>query len=211
MTKFIWIVHKCKLNKNIHSNKFLQNSKNKYGIDNFRFEILFTCPKEDLIRVEQYCINNYNPEYNLCRIAGSSLGKKMPDDSNVIAAVYQICPQSLKPINTFRSMTDAALFVNVKPTHISLACKKKNATSGGYIWRKIKGSTLENIEPVSFNRIKVSVNQYDLLGNYINSFGSIKEASSSTGVSQTGISSVIHGRFKTSGGFCWKINTNKND
>lgn len=33
------------------------------------------CSKEDLIQREQYYIDTINPEYNLCRTAGSTLGR----------------------------------------------------------------------------------------------------------------------------------------
>lgn len=72
--------HRNDLRKNKHNNRYLQNAWNKYGESNFVFEVLFTCPKEDLIRLEQYHINNYKPEYNICKIAGNTLGVKYTDE-----------------------------------------------------------------------------------------------------------------------------------
>jgi group I intron endonuclease len=48
-----WKVHKNQLNKNKHINIFLQNSYNKYGSENFKFEILEECEKENLLQLEQ--------------------------------------------------------------------------------------------------------------------------------------------------------------
>ncbi len=48
----------------------------KYGIQNFHLEILEYCNKEILIRKEQYYINTLQPEYNILKFAGSSLGYK---------------------------------------------------------------------------------------------------------------------------------------
>lgn len=75
-----WNLHKSRLRNNIHHSKYLQRSYNKYGKDNFVYEILFTCLRQDLIRLEQYCINNYNPLYNSCKIAGSSLGRVLTSE-----------------------------------------------------------------------------------------------------------------------------------
>lgn len=72
--------HKKTLRGNRHGNKRMQNSWNKHGEHNFKFNILATCPKEYLIKMEQWFIDTINPEYNICRVAGSRLGTKMPKD-----------------------------------------------------------------------------------------------------------------------------------
>lgn len=48
----------------------------KYGYINFKLEILEYCDKESIITREQYYIDNLNPKYNICKIAGSTYGKK---------------------------------------------------------------------------------------------------------------------------------------
>lgn len=70
-----WQKHKRDLIKNIHKNNHLQNAYNKYG-NVFIFDILANCNKEDLLYFEQKCIDLLKPEYNICKIAGSSLGVK---------------------------------------------------------------------------------------------------------------------------------------
>lgn len=69
-----WRIHLSDLRRNKHSNQRLQNSWNKYGEDSFKFYILVKCPKEYNIKLEQWFIDSTNPEYNICRVAGSSLG-----------------------------------------------------------------------------------------------------------------------------------------
>jgi len=46
----------------------------KYGYSCFSFIILEYCDKIDVVKREQYYIDTLNPEYNLAKIAGSSLG-----------------------------------------------------------------------------------------------------------------------------------------
>lgn len=58
-----------------HINKHLQNAVNKYGIENFKFEVLSKCPVEYNIKLEQWFIDNTKPEHNICKIAGSVLGR----------------------------------------------------------------------------------------------------------------------------------------
>lgn len=44
----------------------LQRAVNKYGIDNFKFEILDYCEESVIYKVEQEFVNNIKPEYNQC-------------------------------------------------------------------------------------------------------------------------------------------------
>jgi len=73
--------HFSSLRRNCHSNIYLQNSVNKYGINNFKFEVLEECLPEYCVTTEQYWINMLdvtNPKlgYNKLYLAYSSLGYK---------------------------------------------------------------------------------------------------------------------------------------
>jgi group I intron endonuclease len=48
----------------------------KYGYSNFSLEILEYCEPENAIKREQYFLDLLNPEYNILKTAGSSLGRK---------------------------------------------------------------------------------------------------------------------------------------
>lgn len=76
-----WTLHKCLLSSNRHHSKHLQSSWNLCGEDKFIFSAVEICPKEDLIAREQYYIDTLNPEYNMCRVAGSPLGRKHTQES----------------------------------------------------------------------------------------------------------------------------------
>lgn len=79
-----WNEHKYQLSKNTHRNRYLQNAWNKYGVYNFKFEILeivenFTV--ELLEKQEQHWIDFYNSSdrqkgYNLRLKANTNLGMK---------------------------------------------------------------------------------------------------------------------------------------
>lgn len=57
--------HKIKLLGNGHSNDFMQKAFNKYGIDNFYFEILEYCSPEQRIKREKFYIDSLKPDMNL--------------------------------------------------------------------------------------------------------------------------------------------------
>lgn len=69
-------------NKCHHSIK-LQRAADKYGIENFiicEIESFDFISKEETLKREQFYINQLNPEYNICKIAGSQLGSKRNND-----------------------------------------------------------------------------------------------------------------------------------
>lgn len=55
--------HKVELRKNEHYNKYLQHAWNKYGEENFKFEIVEEHDKENLREREIYWINEYRTLY----------------------------------------------------------------------------------------------------------------------------------------------------
>lgn len=65
--------HITMLRKNKHKNKYLQNAWNKYGEQNFEFNILEICTKEDCLEREQYYINLYKDNsYNINPLASGT-------------------------------------------------------------------------------------------------------------------------------------------
>jgi group I intron endonuclease len=74
------------------SNKFLEKEalKNhsiiyrallKYDYSNFALEIIEYCDRTDTIKREQYYLDLFKPEYNICFVAGSSLGRITSDET----------------------------------------------------------------------------------------------------------------------------------
>lgn len=55
----------------------------KYGYSNFKLEILEYCKVKDLIKREQYYIDALKPEYNILKVAYSSLGFRHSEETLV--------------------------------------------------------------------------------------------------------------------------------
>ena len=74
--------HKRDLINNKHPNKRLQNSFNKYGINNFIFETICICEKnkEMLLNIETYYIGLYG-YFNIMKIANSPYGLKLSEEA----------------------------------------------------------------------------------------------------------------------------------
>ncbi len=69
--------HKSQLSDGTHSNKKLLRSYKKYGDEYFVFDIIELCGKDCLIEREQFWIDTKNPFFNICKIAGNTLGFRL--------------------------------------------------------------------------------------------------------------------------------------
>ena len=61
-----WVEHLRELNGNKHYNQHLQNSWNKYGESNFKFDIVEECIRNDLNNKERYWIAMYDTQNKRC-------------------------------------------------------------------------------------------------------------------------------------------------
>jgi group I intron endonuclease len=73
--------HKRDLNANIHDNQRLQRAWSKYGSESFEFSVLeYVDDPSCLLQREQHWIDiltaAIKPNYNICPMAGSSIGRK---------------------------------------------------------------------------------------------------------------------------------------
>lgn len=75
-----WTTHRCHLRKGVHHSRKLQNSWNKHGEENFSFEVLEVCPKDDLVGREQFYID-LESHYNILPRAASMLGLRYTDEA----------------------------------------------------------------------------------------------------------------------------------
>lgn len=66
-----WCQHKNLLNNGVHGNAHLQNAWDKYGSENFKFEIIEECAPAIQFEREQFYLNTLNPfdgnGYNIVR------------------------------------------------------------------------------------------------------------------------------------------------
>lgn len=75
-------MHFSNLRNNSHGNKHLQNSWNKYGSENFIFEILLYCENFELTYYEQEYVNRKLNIYNICvEIVNSPKGRKLSEEA----------------------------------------------------------------------------------------------------------------------------------
>ena len=166
------------LRNNKHHNKPLQNSFNKYKKDNFIFEIMCYCHKEDLILNEQFYIDNYKPHYNICKVAGNCLGRKISEET----------------------------LLKMKISHSNRNCKHIEETKQKIRLKalELKRQPSNEAREKAIRKIIKPILQYSIEGIFIKEYSSIKEAAISLEIHSTGIIYSAKGKRKTSGGYIWK-------
>lgn len=82
-----WLRHKNELNKKTHINCVLQRAWDKYGEDNFLFEIVEECDSNILLEVEQKYLDT-NPDYNIAiKSSGGDNLSRNPKKDEIIKKI----------------------------------------------------------------------------------------------------------------------------
>jgi group I intron endonuclease len=63
------------------ANKPILKTLRKYGVNSWIFIVLETCQPSVVIGREQYRLDFLKPEYSLCKVAGSTLGVALSEES----------------------------------------------------------------------------------------------------------------------------------
>lgn len=129
-----WNAHKANLRKGAHHSRHLQSSWEKRGEAAFAFEILELCDHADLLVREQAWIERLNPAFNVCPIAGNTMGRKcLPETRDKIRARHVGKKMPARSAE-YRAALSAAHAGKRKPEHVMSALQagraKRVYTSG---------------------------------------------------------------------------------
>jgi len=182
--------------KYMGSGFLLKKSISKYGIENFKKEILEFCSDKNKLNIrEKYWIGFYNAvnDKNFYNISDGGQGGKLGDLVNNKRKL------SLKG-HVISEETKKKISDSHKGKKDSDDTKKKKSESH----KKINHSWLNNSpknwgnNPRAYNIVQMS-----LTDKKIKIWTSQKEASDTLGVNKTSINECIKGKQKTAGGFKW--------
>ena len=199
----------------------------KYGIDNFKYEILeYLNVDEEIVRqIEQKYIFQYNTlspnGYN------QTIDTQHPiNDPTTYVKIKEIKRDKAKEvaelndenviINKWRSIVDCAEQTGYEQKKIAACCRgERHQTSGKrFCWLDDNGEPLLPIytgdiykgkpgtTQIQKNSKKVA--QYDLNGNYIKTYDTIALAARENNCDASGISKTCRGQRKYNGGYIWK-------
>lgn len=199
-------------------NKHLRSSFLKYGLINFKFEIIEELKNNKIILTEreQYWIDYYqcylpNKGYNKNKLAKSNLTKKRNDNfKEKIRKIKLDNCHTGKKINQYSldgkfirqwlGASQAGRELNICARNIGDCARGIYKQNGGYIWRFAENDN-GIIEPIK----KVLIIQYDLNNNKLAEYNSIAHIiTKNPDFNTSSISQCIRGETKTSYGFLWK-------
>lgn len=183
--------------KNNNVGFLLHNKMRAHGIENFSISLVEET--ENLNEREKYWIQYYNTYvdqggYNL------TLGGEQCSDSLKIPC-YQYDLNG-KFIKEYSSISEAARAMNGQHTNILSVLQNKTYTAYGFRWSLKKTEKLEFLK-TNYTGVNKIIFQYDLQGNFIQSYESSKAAARALGKSQGNISSAATGKRKSAYGFLW--------
>lgn len=169
----------------------LYRAMDKYGRENFVFEVIERTSAEKLDEREEYYIKKYNTVeegYNVVRTSHNMHDEEYTKE--VHGSFFTEWNKKQWQDEDYRKK---------RSEHSSLV-QKERLKDPEYLAEKSK--QLKNYT----DSIKKPVGQFDKQGNLIAEFGGVREAERATGVSSQSISKVASGQKyrKTAGGFVWK-------
>lgn len=214
--------HSNRIKANSHANEHLQYAVNKYGIENFKIEVLEECEERFLTALEHYwctILDTHNRKF------GYNIKPTHPDIIN--SKISQETKDKIRISNTGNKRTEES---RVK---MSISAKKVKRDNNSIIkWRegrqkvsKIRGTyhseegaknisiamSTRNISKETKNKMKKAkakpILQYTKSGEYIREWECAADVHRELGISAGNISNVCCGRkpWKSAGGFIWKF------
>lgn len=197
--------HKRLLKNKKHFNNHLQSSYIKYGVDNFKYEIIENTTLEEMLDRKMYWIsslsaNNSKYGYNKRIVVNSNLGIKLSDETKIRlreshlghkrsdetnqkikeSQYKKICQFSKNGdfIVTHNSLQDAAKSLNIGYTTSITACLKKRLPSAlGFLWcYENEKNSFTPIPSKKRGNNQIKLKVTCLITNNITIFTSISEA-----------------------------------
>lgn len=208
-----WHLHRFHLRKKDHHCKHLQNSFNKYGEENFEFEIIEVCGTEVILEREQYYLDTRKPEYNTVKFAGHTLGyKATPEEvrrnqlsnAHLAKKIVQIDIESLEIIKVWDSINQAVKFLQCDRQSINFCLNRTYQFGKGFIWRY--WDERFDVQPILSHGDKVpNITQLNsTTDEIIRTWKCPSDAAKELNLHVANICAAISGRIKSCGGYKWK-------
>lgn len=187
-------IHLRQLRKGTHHCLPLQRAWDKYGEDNFSFIVIENVEtNEMLLPREQWWFNNTKCEYNICKIAGSSLGVKRSKETREKCRKAHLGEKHPEWRNQIKSKAQGGENHWTKKKKFSEESKKKMSESQKALYKN--GYTHPN---------KVAILQFNKNNEFIREWSCIREAADFYKVDRRAIGNCCRKISNTSAGFIWR-------
>ena len=197
------------LRRGAHHSFILQRAFDKHGEDKFKFIVIEKVePSIDLIKREQWWLDNANCAYNLTKQALPGKERVITEETRARMRAAKLGVKHPEWRNKQKSINQKGIGLGKKRSEEAkraMSEAQKRLYTNGYIHpRKGKKHTPEALERIKSNVKKTPVNQYDLQGNFIREWPSVIDASRSLGKHYNCIAKCLKGKHLRSHGYVWK-------
>lgn len=212
--------HYSDLSLNKHSNPHLQRAYNKYGKDNFVFEILEYYNVDIAVDMENYWVNILNTRdqnigYNILSPTNGRLGMKHSDESKQKMSISQAGEKHRLYGKTLSAEIKAKISESHKGLKHSEESKKKMSLSrkgtnigknNPFYGKKHTKETLLLISSkIDYTLRYKKILQFNMNGDFIKEFDSLKDAKKELNITSCGGLGIALRNFNRSyKGFRWK-------
>lgn len=209
-----WSKHRKMLKENWHDNKHLQSAWNKYGQENFIFEILELCDRESLILTEQKYLDEYKCwdreiGYNIAKIAGNTTGCFHTEESKLLIKQNNRASseETRKKMKEFWANPENRKYQSEKRKQFLSSDENKQKLSNSLkdFYKKNPDKKLVGDKNPSYGkkfRNKFVERIHPLTGE-IKEYDSIRDTSND-GFESSTVGKVCRGELRTHKGFYWK-------
>lgn len=167
--KYLSVKHLTEKNTPIH------NALLKYGLQNFTLEILEYCEEnKNLIKREQHFLDKFKPEYNILKVAGSSLGFKHSEET-------------LELFKNRKVSEETKINLSLAATGRVLTKEERLKISQGRKGIKLSYQTRVKISDAAKSIRGITVLVKNIKTSEVCEFVSLTDAASTLGVSRTAI------------------------
>lgn len=211
--------HKSSLNRDCHQNIFLQRSWNKFGENNFKFEIIEKCNDNDLDIREVYYINllsSNNDKYGYNLTSG---GCKFKVNEQILInkslkyskQILQFTKEGLF-ISEYLNARQAALKYNINASLITRCCRGERESAYHCIWKykddcmfSYQNNKVVNIDDYDKLIVYNPICQLDLNGNLVREWNTCSDVGKFYNIVYENIRSCCDKKYgrKTYIGFIW--------
>jgi group I intron endonuclease len=197
-----WNEHKSNLNQGKHCNKHLQSAWIKYGADSFYFEIIEIVNPSIILEREQFYLDTLKPDYNVCKVAGNTLGVKLSQQQkDNLSKIGKLRTGEKNPFFNKKHSEDTKIL----QSKIRKEQQKRDGHPRLGIPRSEESKLKQSLAMKGKeSKIKIPVQQLSILDEPIKNWESISDAAFKLGLFSGNITSACKGRLKSTGGFKWK-------
>lgn len=171
----------------------------KYGIENFSIELVEQT--EQLNEREKFWIKELHTLYSDGGYNLTIGGEQCSD--TIKCKCYQYDKNDGHFIAEYNSISEAGRLNQISHANIIKVLQGEINIAGGYRWSKIKTDNLD-FKQSNYTGSSKPVAQYDLKGNLLNIYPSVKDAAKKINYSQGTLAMAAEGKRKTAKGFVWK-------